>query len=142
MRQRTGSFSADIIWEADTDRDAKTGRFIKQSREFRVEGNVEPYRPAIIRMDPDDSCDAEGGEVEITEVTELLVRGTSRHATFEEIPSSEAMLETLGLMAAAEQALRERAANSYDDNFDPDTAAELKREHEEDRAAGYFGKNY
>jgi hypothetical protein len=139
MRKRAGDFSVDIEWEAETERDPKTGRFIAQRREFRVEGTVESYRPAIIRRDPDDSCDAEGGEVEITEVTELLTRGTKGHPSYEELPSSTAVLDTLGLTEHAKQQLRQRAANYRDDNFDPDTAAELKREHAEDRAAGYFG---
>jgi hypothetical protein len=40
-------------------------------REFEVTASVTAYHPAVIRMDPNDSCDAEGGEVEYLEVWEL-----------------------------------------------------------------------
>ena len=40
------------------------------SRDFGVTAQVDPYCPPVIRMDPDNSRDAEGGEVEIIGVVE------------------------------------------------------------------------
>ena len=105
-RHGTMTCTTSVCWEADTDRDPLTGRFVRQCREFEVTGEVESYTPARIRMDPDDSSPAEGGEVEITGVEEVLTVKRGRRVT--ESVEVE-VLDELGLREDAENRLAEQA---------------------------------
>jgi hypothetical protein len=134
------SLCVTVLWEADTDRDPVTGRFIRQCREFEVTGSATPYIPARIRADPDNSHPAEGGEVEIDEVEEIFFhrRRGKLIKTTESVSSS--VLEELGLEGTAIELLEDQArqeSHSRDDERDWDTERELRQEREYDRRHGY-----
>lgn len=108
--------SATVSWESDTDRDPKTGRFVKQYREFEVMATTTPYHPAHLRADPDDSWPEEGGEVDqITSVEEVFYRGRGRgrwrrRNRYTET-SDVATLHELNLYDAAIELLEDDAVN-------------------------------
>lgn len=133
------SLTTTVTWEADTNRDPQTGRFIRTYREFEVTGTATPYIPARIRADPDNSHPAEGGEVEITEVEEVFYhRHKGKLVKTTESVSSEVLAE-LGIEGTAIELLEDQArseSHSRDDDRDWDTERELRAEREYDRRHG------
>jgi hypothetical protein len=85
--------------------------------EFEVECSVEDYSPAVIRMDPDDSCDAEGGEVEIEEVCEE--NGKARPDIKELIEKDPKEFGKVS-KAAFERAMRDHDRYGGRDCYDPE----------------------
>jgi hypothetical protein len=106
-----GTARATVTWESNTNRDPKTGRFIKQYREFVVTATTTPYSPPYIRRDPGESWPEEGGEVgKITDVEEVSYR---RHRRCKMTEASDiAMLHELNIYDTAIELLDDDARNN------------------------------
>jgi|PlaIllAssembly_1097288.scaffolds.fasta_scaffold130391_3 hypothetical protein len=111
-----GTAHATVSWEADTDRDPVTGRFIKQSREFAVTASTTPFVPARIRADPDNSWPEEGGEVqEITDVEEITWVKRRGRRVKETEPSDVETLRALNIYDTAIELLDDDARNNHEE---------------------------